>query len=94
MYFISCIRFHIIVVAMFHGGVEVGDWSSIVDSCFWIVEVDAIVGKTSLFPLLDQLVSSFRLLIERNYWLGGLLGDPLSLLGGLDLELGQSSLLA
>ena len=94
MCLICCIRFDIIIVAMFDRGVKVGDWSSIVDSCFWIVEVDTIVGKTSLFPLLDQLVSSFRLLIETYYWLRGLLRDPLSLLGGLDLELGQSSFLA
>ena len=94
MCLICCIRFDIIIVAMFHRGVEVGDWSSIVDSCFWIVEVDTIVGKTSFFPLLDQLVSSFSLLIETYYWLRGLLGDPLSLLGGLDFELGQSSFLA
>ena len=73
---------------MFDGGVEVGDWPSIVDSCLWIVKVDAIVGETFFFPLLDQLVSSLRLLIESYYWLGGLLGDPLSFLGGLEFELG------
>ena len=88
MRFICCICFRIIVVAMFNRGVEVGNWSSIVDSCFGIVKVDAIVGKTSLFPLLNQLVSSFCLLVESYRWLGGLLRDPLSFLGGLDLELG------
>ena len=79
---------------MFCRGVEVGNWSSIVNSCLWMVEVDTIVGKPFLFTLLDQLVSSFRLLIESNHWLGSRLGDSLSLFGGLDFELGQSSFLA
>ena len=91
--FIRCIFVRISVVALLGGRVEVGNWSAIVNACFWLVKVDAIVDNASLFPLLNQLVPRFRLLIERYHRLGGLFWDSFSFLGSLSLELCQTSFL-